>query len=358
MKKLFLHIGMHKTGTTSIQENLAAARDVLFENDILYPSIKPYNHTVSFTPIFSNNPLADITFIEKGIRTIKAARIEQDRLKRMWEIELSKNTCTKTIISAEGCSMLLEDRVREMKGILDQYFDEIVVLIYVREPMSFYTSLIQQRLKHMDHSLDDFSFRKPNQLYTRRIPQYMNVFGEKNVIIRPFNKMALYKNDLIDDFFKVIKCDIDTSQIKRDKVNESLGMNATIILSELNKYYPGYNDGIINAERGLSKNLEKVLEMLNSVEDRKLEFDFHFSEEDVEYLNNEIDYINTYLDKEYQFQRVLSVKNSAFKYSISNVDDDYMVRLINAYNKELEKYFDGSKKSVFGKLKSWLKKYD
>lgn len=37
-KRVFIHIGLHKTGTSSIQQFLTANRDVLERNRVLYPA--------------------------------------------------------------------------------------------------------------------------------------------------------------------------------------------------------------------------------------------------------------------------------------------------------------------------------
>jgi len=45
---MYLHIGIHKTGTTSIQMALHAHRDELLNAGVLYPSLKKdYNHRES-----------------------------------------------------------------------------------------------------------------------------------------------------------------------------------------------------------------------------------------------------------------------------------------------------------------------
>lgn len=42
MTKVILHVGTHKTGTTSIQAALAASRPALQAAGILYPDVSPF----------------------------------------------------------------------------------------------------------------------------------------------------------------------------------------------------------------------------------------------------------------------------------------------------------------------------
>jgi hypothetical protein len=345
---------MHKTGSSSIQETLGNSRDILRKHNIWYPSMDEYNHTVNFTPIFSNDPLKDITFIMKEITNIQQAKKEQNSLKKVWINEFKKIDCENVIMSAEGCSMLLEPRVREMKEFLDQYFDEILIIMYVREPKSFYVSSIQQMLKHMDNSFEDFTFKKPNQLYTRRLPGFVNVFGKENIIIRPFNREVFKNGDLIDDFCESASLDIDTTNIPRIKTNESLGYNTTVLLSEYNKRYPGFIDGRYNNNRGLSRNVGKVLEIFNKVDRKKLELDFHFSKEDTEYINKEIKYINQFLEYNYRFTDLIA-SNSPNKFpTIKDIDSEYLIEVINEYNKEIEQLLN--QRSIISKAKDITKK--
>ncbi|MDG2326795.1 MAG: hypothetical protein P8L70_08700, partial [Halioglobus sp.] len=56
MKKLVLHIGMAKTGTSSIQETLGLGSEQLAEQDVYYAPWKPYNHSFMFTALFLRDP--------------------------------------------------------------------------------------------------------------------------------------------------------------------------------------------------------------------------------------------------------------------------------------------------------------
>jgi len=342
MRKLILHIGMHKTGTSSIQETLGKSREFLLKNNIWYPSLEEVNHTVNFTPIFSNDPLKDITFKAKEITTLEQAKKEQNALKRMWIEEFRKVTCDTVIMSAEGCSMLLEPRVREMKEFLDRFFDDYLILMYVRDPRSYFISSFQQMLKHSDVSFENFSFRKPNKLYTRRLVPYINVFGRDKIVVRPFSQAAFKNGDLIDDFFDSVGLHIDTSKLHKIRTNESLGYNTTVLLSELNKRYPGFINGKYNPDRGLAKNIGKIIEIFSRVDDKKLLLDLHFSQEDAEYINREIEYINQFLNESDRFEKVEASKTPNRFPTLKDLDDNYLIDVINEYNKEIETLLRGN----------------
>ena len=75
-KRLILHIGTHKTGSTSIQKTLDLNRKLLASNGFFFPAVQPSNHSVSFYPIFMNDPTENL-FI-KGMYNISSrAQIEE-----------------------------------------------------------------------------------------------------------------------------------------------------------------------------------------------------------------------------------------------------------------------------------------
>jgi hypothetical protein len=61
IKKIFVHIGVHKTGSTSIQQMLGRNREILIKHGFLYPVFKArsaniFNHSVPFVSMFKKNP--------------------------------------------------------------------------------------------------------------------------------------------------------------------------------------------------------------------------------------------------------------------------------------------------------------
>lgn len=60
MKKIVLHVGMHKTGSTAIQASLAGYRDGIFEYASLPPVVEEhrkhvYNHSFLINTAFDKN---------------------------------------------------------------------------------------------------------------------------------------------------------------------------------------------------------------------------------------------------------------------------------------------------------------
>ena len=61
IKNIFLHIGIHKTASTTIQNTLYLERSKLIETGVLYPAFKARNidisnHSIPFYSLFNKHP--------------------------------------------------------------------------------------------------------------------------------------------------------------------------------------------------------------------------------------------------------------------------------------------------------------
>ena len=75
ISEIFLHVGLHKTGTTSIQNTLFSKMNSKFleDNGYLYPKHWPSNHSIPLYSSFCNHPEKYHINIKKeqGIEEIK-----------------------------------------------------------------------------------------------------------------------------------------------------------------------------------------------------------------------------------------------------------------------------------------------
>ena len=79
IKYIFLHIGLHKTGSSSIQKSLAGSAGFLERIGYLYPVFrtgrhKIINHSMPFFSLFTDNPLKYHENILNGITTDKGIK--------------------------------------------------------------------------------------------------------------------------------------------------------------------------------------------------------------------------------------------------------------------------------------------
>ena len=156
MKRLILHIGMHKTGTSSIQSTLWNSRAQLENYDVYYPTIQEFNHSFSFYPMFIDDH-TDHVFKRVKIYEPEDMKREQEKWRQLWVKEFQLSNHKNFIISGENLSLLGKDDIRKLKEFVDPFFDEIRIIIYVREPISYMHSDLQQHVKSGICSIEEFN---------------------------------------------------------------------------------------------------------------------------------------------------------------------------------------------------------
>jgi hypothetical protein len=256
---LYIHIGVYKTGSKSIQYTLFNNREKLLEHGINYLSIEP-NHSPMFFSLFSPAPHQDIRNIHRRMDTPEKAAVYNEAIKRKLRDELSKNTSPKMVISAEGLSTV-HNGAEQLKALLDPFASAYRIVVYVRNPYDFASSATLQRVKagELLGGADEKSVI-PN--YKSWLAKYVNTFGRENVDIRIFDPKLFVGGDLVPDFLTAIGESPElTKEIKVERANEALSHEAGLILHEMNQVVPPRINGHANDARvpRMDKYLEKVV---------------------------------------------------------------------------------------------------
>jgi hypothetical protein len=192
-RKLILHVGRHKTGTTSLQRFLSLNDRLLLEkHSILYAATgrsNNYHHPV-FRSLFEKGNYLDQRLISE--------------LKK----EFDESNADTLLLSSE---MLSRPGVsREKLQIIKSAFQDfsIDVIIYLRRQDDFLESAYAERVKQgicsfpQDiHSLDEILALD----YYEFIKRYTSVFGEGNVGVRVFSKSRNFR--IFQDFLGSIGCE-------------------------------------------------------------------------------------------------------------------------------------------------------
>ena len=220
---LLLHIGMHKTGTSSIQAFMDKNSDRLLARGILYPktcSVFGGNHS----------PLCDAM-----VRDPRDDRWEGLPGWEAFATECRQAGARTVVVSGELFSGRLRSRDHALR-IRDQFlglFGTITVIVYLRRQDEYARSMYMEAVKHgffnqgrlgkdfgetvrniADHQAD----------YLRLIRVLDEVFGRDRLRIRVFEKGQLHPGGLLDDFLET--CGIAAAGLDMDSpalVNVSPG---------------------------------------------------------------------------------------------------------------------------------------
>ena len=237
MKKCVVHIGMHKTGTSSIQRTLY---NHLNHESIDYLDLGGANHSLPIAALFEANPKRKEILLKRFL----SEREEEDRegsLNKLMAkmIDQFKNMKSGTlIISGEGIRAIDPKGLIQFRDLLATYFDEIKIIGYVREPVSYLESAFQQIAKE-GQCLQRLDRIYP---YYRKFGNFEEIFGEENLLLYKFDRDRLYQGDVVKDFCKRIGFSIPDEKIVRS--NESISLNALSALCnfwscEGGKYFLG-----------------------------------------------------------------------------------------------------------------------
>jgi hypothetical protein len=255
----YIHIGVNKTGSKSIQHTLFKNREKLLPHGINYSSIEPNLGPALFS-LFSTAPDKDVRNIRRRMDTPEKAAIYNEAIRRKLVEEFAKNTSPKMVISAEGLSTLPKGP-EHLKALLDPYASKYRIIVYVRDYYDYTNSAVLQRLKDGE-ILGDPNAKLKIPRYKHWLWRYIRAFGRENVDIRLFDPKRFVGGDLIPDFLTAIGEPHQLAEeLEIERANQSLSHEAAMILSAANQAIPTHVDGRANPARflRLDKYLAKVV---------------------------------------------------------------------------------------------------
>lgn len=247
--ELVLHIGTTKTGTSSIQKFLANHDARLMEHGVLYPRagrvhgervvVRHVGLTLSILPVDRSMTGFDRIL---GLKSREERERFRDRFLEEFDSELRQTKARQIVISDEALYIFLkDDQIRELKALLDRYFDHVRVVAYVRDPASFAESAYSQHLKMGGtKSLDEFvAALGPTLSYWTKLAAWRNAFGPDSVDLREFSRKRLRGGDVVEDFCATF-LDMDVSASADQRVvsaNRSISPLGQALLLRINRHY-------------------------------------------------------------------------------------------------------------------------
>jgi hypothetical protein len=243
-KELILHIGTHKTGTTSIQHALKDRERELLKKDIYFFTLLPNgsnSEVVNTSGWVNGGPTkhGDL-FSGEGLKI----RTSADDLAE----KLSDNTCSKVIMSAEGLSWIYDaDEINSLHEALARHFETIRIIIYIRRQDKYVIS--HNQMASRSPNLPSYGYYKGGNRslpegrehydeyldYNAKILLWENAFGTDNIVVRVFSREALIGSDAVSDFFSINSLGDSYKSITK---NTSNSFERTKIGHILNEFMP------------------------------------------------------------------------------------------------------------------------
>ena len=198
MKKIYLHIGYHKTGTTAIQALLTYNETFLNKKKALYPvNCRIANNVKSGGPqIYAHHLLPKYILSDA-----------QNELEDLIA-EINKSKAETIILSSEVfCQEFRtnEDNFVKLKSLFRDF--ELKIIIYLRPQEDLFESVYNQLIKD-SKSFErlDSSVLANGQLGTyydffHLVRLWEKYFGADSIIVRPYERKQFYGEDLLKDFW-------------------------------------------------------------------------------------------------------------------------------------------------------------
>ena len=249
---IYLHMGAHKTGTTSIQEHLGGVRHLLDHHGWLYPSFDffgthEYNHSL---------PLMYIIFgSERNANSRRnppesLSKLRQQRFLEQFRVQIDRFQGNKLILSGEEWGRLSLDEMAGLRDFLKEVFPAlhtIKVYYVMRHPVAHKTSLYQQVVKTSTTfrlALDDIL--SPRFSFVQTLERASAVFGREHVSALRYEDLVRAPGGLVEAFLKHMDPWIPMAQYPDIFSNESITMEAARLADGLHERFAGFVDGVEN----------------------------------------------------------------------------------------------------------------
>lgn len=238
-KRLIIHPGFHKSGTTALQESFALNRPLLRENGIFYPPIgSKAHHRVAWA----------LTQRPWGWNRRGGERTPE----KYWDRMASRINGAKeetVILSSEFFSEIDGERIRKIRSEIKGR--DIQILFTLRPLTKLLPSSYQQYLKYgitieyedwLHAILDKPGESKVSPTFWKRhshgkvVARWVDIFGKSNVTLLIVNEAQ--PTFLFDEINKFLNLPTGTLNAAPSGSNRSLTMEEISLLLELNRQFP------------------------------------------------------------------------------------------------------------------------
>jgi hypothetical protein len=207
MPEVILHVGMHKTGSTSVQQSLVGHQDeacMVLPNPIGVP-----NHSTFLFSLVQSAGRA-----RRGRTRVRSRAgagvgtdvppnhavkmIDPTDAERALERAVRALGARRLVISGEGAMLLSPDELAVLRDRLCAHGLEPRLYAYVRAPVAYATSLFQQHMKNATAPRFDLAARFCD--YRDRFEKFDDVFGRERVELRKFDPATFTEHCVVRDF--------------------------------------------------------------------------------------------------------------------------------------------------------------
>jgi hypothetical protein len=211
-RRLYLHIGTEKTGTSTLQETCTSNRALLAKNGVCYPRAAGKRGHAGLTIYALDRAKRMGLRAAVGLQTEASVEEYKATLMERLRAEVARSDCTKILLSNEHMSSRLT-RVRDVQKLVDGLYTvcpDIRVIVYLRPQYdlvlsSYSTAVKGGRSQGLNLDRDEGSHYYNFDLM---LSLWEQVVGIENITVRLFNRNEFVGNSLISDFFDALGMEV------------------------------------------------------------------------------------------------------------------------------------------------------
>ncbi len=253
MRSLILHIGLSKTGSSSIQRVLAEQRPALRAQGVYLPSSPGHaNHALLAAALVDDPKILWGYHPGTWEGMAPAARIARFRDEFAAEMASLPDDVTRAIITAEQLGGVLRSdaELARLAELLGRHFDPITVVVYLRRQdqhaASAYTEWLRGGVLRPPALPAGGPAQLPEYHYGALLDRWARAFGDAAIRPRIFARDKLLDGDVIADFLAVagITLEVAAEDGKRQS-NPSISAAAQALLLAAGRHMEARAGGTI-----------------------------------------------------------------------------------------------------------------
>jgi len=242
IKKVILHLGMAKAGSSSIQHALFNNAAVLEKNGFRYLTEWGENHLIKFKYLFSSYPVSPASTGNLGRPLRRRKQHCRNAIETLLNV-INTSKCETLILSGEfSAELWIDSTIKNIKKFIEKYFQsndiETTIIFLARNPLTWTISFLQQRL------FKDGFMNKNSDFFEFAMKQYNGIINlekhfSSSLILLKFEDSCLDKDGLLGCFLKEIGFRVEElKSINITKINESRCMEVMELVNYIEAVEP------------------------------------------------------------------------------------------------------------------------
>lgn len=240
--RAIVHIGMPKTGTTSLQRTFSLNAERLLQAGIFYPvglQSSPINHRI--LAAYAMDPGSYPRHM-RTLATVGRSRMALAELEMVIRAGLAQHRPSHLLLSAESLFTPIRWHKQEnYRHALAALADHLQFVAYLRSPAEAYLSVCQQQLK-ASQQLKPIAPPR----YRAVLASYRRTFKAAPLALLPFVRSGLQHGDIVTDFCArfLAHTPLDGASLtRRPDSNTSLSAEAMAVIRHYRRHaWPGHDD--------------------------------------------------------------------------------------------------------------------